>query len=121
MGRPVNKRNFGATGVDAAPTIPIRFHDGSNLIEGYIVSQRGTNKFNCSNDAGSITRICRLTSDGSVPNAEFEAQLVGIASGGDPVTIAKLFNRTAVDFSGNRYTWEAQDDSTESLLVLTAI
>ena len=47
MGRPVNKRNFGATGVDATPTIPIRFHDGSSLIEGKILSQRGTNKFNC--------------------------------------------------------------------------
>ena len=44
MGRPVNKKNFGATGVDAAPTIPIRFHDGTSLIEGKIVSQRGNAK-----------------------------------------------------------------------------
>jgi len=121
MGRPVNKRNFGATGVDATPKVPIRFHDGSNLIEGYILSQRGTNKFNCSNDGDTITRVCRLTSDGSAPNADLECQLIGIGSGGDSIAIKKLFNRTAVDYDNNRYTWEAEDDSTESLLRLTAI
>ena len=120
MGRPVNKRYFGVTG-GADANVPIRFHDGSSLIEGYIVSQRGTNKFKCSNDAGSITRVCRLTSDGSAPNADLECQLIGIAAGGDPVAVKKLFNGTAVDYDNNRYTWEAQDDSTESLLVLTAI
>ena len=120
MGRPVNSKNFGATG-GASPNIPIRFHDGSNLIEGYILSQRGTNKFNCSNDGDTITRICRLTSDGSAPNADLECQLIGIGSGGDAIAIKKLFNRTAVDYNNNRYTWEAEDDSTESLLRLTAI
>ena len=120
MGRPVNKRFFGATGL-AEANVPIRFHDGSNLIEGYILSQRGTNKFNCSNDGDTITQVSRLTIDGSVPNAEGECQLIGIAAGGNPVAIKKLFNRTAVDYNNNRYTWEAQDDSTESLLVLTAI
>jgi hypothetical protein len=121
MGRPVNKRNFGATGVDATPKVPIRFHDGSSLIEGYILSQRGTNKFNCSNDGDTITRVCRLTSDGSAPNANFECQLIGIGDGGGAIAIKKLFNRTAVDYNNNRYTWTAEDDSTESLLRLTAI
>jgi len=121
MGRPVNKRNFGATGVDATPTIPIRFHDGSSLIEGKILSQRGTNKFKCSNDGDSIERVCRLTSDGSAPNANNECQLVGIGAGGEAIAIAKLFNRTAVDYNNNRYTWTAEDDSTESILRLTAI
>ena len=121
MGRPVNKRNFGATGVDATPTIPIRFHDGSSLIEGKILSQRGTNKFNCWNDAGSVTRVCTLTSDGSAPNADKEALLVGIGTGGNAINVRKMFNRTCLDYDNNRYTWTAEDDSTESLLRLTAI
>lgn len=120
MGRPVNKKNFGATGVDATPTIPIRFHDGSNLIEGKILSQRGNGKFHCSNDAGNITKICRLVNEIS-PNAEFEASLIGIAAGGSPKIIRKIYNRTATDWDGNRYKWECQDDSTESLMILTAI
>lgn len=121
MGRPVNKRNFGATGVDATPKVPVRFHDGSNLIEGYILSQRGTNKFNCSNDGDTIAQVSRLTADGSAPNAAGECQIIGIGDGGGAIAIAKLFNRTAVDYSNNRYTWTAEDDSTESLLRLTAI
>ena len=54
-------------------------------------------------------------------NAEFECSIVGIAAGGSPKLIKKMFNRTCVDWDDNRYTWEVQDDSTESLLVLTAI
>jgi hypothetical protein len=120
MGRPINKRYFGATG-GADANIPIRFHDGSNAdVEGYILSQRGTNKFNCSNDAGSATAICRLVNklEGL---AAGECSLVGITDGGDAVVLKKMFNRTAVDWNSNRYTWEAQDDSTESLIRLTAI
>ena len=120
MGRPLNKKWFGATG-GAAANIPIRFHDGSSLIEGYIVSQKGTNKFKCSNDAGSITRICYLTSDGSAPNANYECQIIGIGAGGSAIAIAKITSRKAVDYNGNSYTWTTEDDSTESLLRLTAI
>ena len=45
--------------------------------------------------------------------------MLGIAD--SAVAIKKLFNRTAVDYNNNRYTWETEDDSTESLLRLTAI
>jgi len=42
-------------------------------------------------------------------------------SGGNQVRVAKLYNRTCRDFNNNRYTWEVQNDSTETILVLTAI
>ena len=120
MGRPLNKRFFGATGA-ADATVPVRFHDGSNLIEGYIVEQKGSNKFKCSNDGDTITRTCFLTSDGSTPNANEECQIIGIGAGGAAIAIAKITGRKAVDFDGNSYTWATEDDSTESLLRLTAI
>ena len=53
MGRPINKRFFGATGDNTQPTIAIRYHDGTASREGHILSQRGTNKFNCDSSAGS--------------------------------------------------------------------
>lgn len=119
MGRPINKRYFGATGA-ATATIPARAYLEDGAFEGYITAQKGTNKFAVSNDAGSVTGICRLVNE-IAPNANGEMSLVGIAAGGDPIIVKKLFNRTAVDWDNNRYTWEVQDDSTESLLVLTAI
>lgn len=122
MGRPVNDRYFGVTGDNTQPTIPVRFHDGSSGYEGYIVAQKGTNKFKVSTDGQSpeVTLTGRLVNEIS-PNAENEISLVGIKDGGDAVLIKKIFNRTAVDWDNNRYTWTVEDDSTESLLRLTAI
>ena len=57
MGRPINKRFFGATGDNTQPTIAIRYHDGTSSREGYILSQRGTNKFNCDSAAVVATKF----------------------------------------------------------------
>jgi hypothetical protein len=54
------------------------------------------------------------------PTAANTATLVGILNG-SPVTLKKLNYRTAVDFNSNRYKWTLSDDSTQTLLVLTAI
>jgi len=40
---------------------------------------------------------------------------------GTQVRIKKLYNRTARDFSNNRYKWVIEDDSTETVLRLTAL
>lgn len=118
MGRPINKRYFGATG-GASPNIPVRYHNGTSSVEGYIVNQKGTNKFTVTTN-GTNTFVCRLVNE-IAPNAAAEMSLVGLTSGSNAVILKKMFNRTAVDWSGNRYTWELEDDSTQSLLRLTAI
>lgn len=117
MGRPINKRYFGATGNNAQPTIPARFYDGSATVEGYIVVQKGTNKFKVTD--GTTTIIGRLVNE-LQPNGDNEISLVGVANGEDFVVLKKVFNRTAIDWNGNRYTWAVEDDSTQSILVLTA-
>jgi hypothetical protein len=125
MGRPINKRFFGALGTDLDPNIPITFHDGSNVVEGYILNQKGTNKFTVRNPATSPVTdvVVRLTADGSTPNAEGEAMIEGYVTDRDTaaIRIVKLFNRTAIDADSNRYTWELEDDSTSSVIILTAI
>lgn len=57
----------------------------------------------------------------SDPTAANTATLVGINATGNPVTLKKINARTCVDFSGNRYKWSLSDDSTQTLLLLTAI
>jgi hypothetical protein len=61
----------------------------------------------------------------SDPTTANTATLVGLTGVGSanvrPVTLKKINFRTAVDFSGNRYKWSLQDDSSQTLLVLTAI
>jgi len=117
MGRPVNKRNFGATGATPS-TIPVRFWDGDSSEEGYVVAQKGTNKFKVTDGVTTITG--RLVNE-IAPNGAGEISIVGIAPGSTPVILKKIFNRTAVDWNNNRYTWEAQDDSSQSLLILTPV
>jgi hypothetical protein len=128
MGRPINKRWFGATGTGTGTglltgnNLPIRFRTGGNTIEGFIVKQKSSRRFLCSNDAGNTTAICRLVQGtNSDPTNNGEATLVGLVNGSQPVTLQKLTNRIAVDFASKRYAWTLTDDSTETLLILTAL
>ena len=59
----------------------------------------------------------------SDPTVANTATLVGIVAGVGqrPVTLKKINFRTAVDFSGNRYKWSLQDDSSQTILLLTQI
>ena len=62
MGRPINKKYFGATGTGTTQAdganIPIRFKTGGTVYEGYIVKQVGSRRFKCSSDNGATTAIC---------------------------------------------------------------
>jgi len=120
MGRPVNKRNFGDP-ADATNITVRAYVDGGIDEQAYIVDQRGTNKFTVSNNAGDATAVCRLVNKATDSVAAGEMVIEGFDTGGTRRVIKKLFNRTAVDFDTNRYTWELEDDSTDTVLRLTAI
>ena len=73
---------------------------------------------------GTVYRVITATlvqGTNSDPTAANTATLVGINSTGNPVTLKKINFRTCVDFNGNRYKWSLSDDSTQTLLLLTAI
>jgi hypothetical protein len=58
------------------------------------------------------------------PAANGEIQMTGSTTGlenANLVSIAKITKRVATDFSGNRYTWYLESDSTADYIVLTAI
>lgn len=68
-----------------------------------------------------LAGVCKLVdkADGSL--AADEMSIMGELSSGGQVRVKKLYNRTARDFSNNRYKWAIVDDSTATLLVLTAV
>jgi hypothetical protein len=57
------------------------------------------------------------------PNAAKEMRLWGYvgSNSGDEVNIRKITKRVATDFSGNRYTWVLDNDSSNDYIVLTPI
>ena len=120
MGRPVNKRRFGDP-ADGTNLTVRAYVDGGVDAQAYVIAQKGTNKFKVSNNAGDETAICRLVNKATAALAAGEMLIEGMNAGGERVVIKKIFNRTAVDYNNNRYTWELQDDSTDTVLRLTAI
>ena len=120
MGRPVNKRYFGSL-IDGTSIRVEAYVDGAAVDDAYIVSQKGTNKFKVSDKAGDNTATCRLVNKATASLAEGEMVIFGSNGSGNRIPLKKLFNRTAVDYNNNRYTWEIQDDSTETIMILTAI
>jgi len=126
MGRPINKRWFGTTGTGTGTglftgnNLPIRFKLGGNVYEGYITKQTGSNRYKVSTDDGTTATGTVYLKNAILPANNGEAALVGFFNG-SATLIRDLRSRIAIDYSGVRYKWTLSDDSTETLIILTAI
>jgi hypothetical protein len=130
MGRPLKKDVLGTEvlGTYAAANAGIRvsFHDGSTVqTDGIILKQRGAKTFVVARVGAPTVRFtCRLVS--TTPTAG-QMLMVGYnpGNGGDApteaVAIAKITKRVVTDFSGNRYNWALENDSSNDYIVLTPI
>jgi hypothetical protein len=128
MGRPFKKD---VNGVDVINTplltatgITVRFHDGTSLrSDGIIIKQVGGKRYRIARiGTPTVTTSCTLVS--GTPAAEGEVSIQGSTSGTldqNLVSIAKLTKRVATDYSGNRYTWFLENDSSADYIVLTAL
>jgi len=86
----------------------------------YIVKQRGAKTFVVANQDGDLgTCVLQAT----VPTAEGQMRINGYVDGNGsaPTPIRKITKRVATDFSGNRYKWVLENDSSSDYIVLTAI
>ena len=133
MGRPLRKDVNGvdAIGTPSGASTGIRvnaYFGGTSYIESsynpatnfaYIYKQRGKSTYVLKNQAGTHA-LFKLQA--TTPMANGQMQIRGYKPvGGVYVAIAKLTKRLATDFSGNRYKWYLQNDSTNDYIVLTAI
>ena len=129
MGRPLNKKFFGL--LDDGTNITVNCQVGSNAesTEGYILRQRSPKRFlvNDAKDGTAVlpggagtgnVSVCQLVNklDGAL--GDNEMSIMGEFNG-QGILIAKLSNKIAVDFNGNRYKWSVVNDSTTSILSLT--
>ena len=135
MGRPLRKDVLGTDVIgtpDSDTGITVQFYDGStNQTDGAIVKQRGSKTFVVTRKSNIDTTIlnnstslftCTLVS--GTPAADGEMLMQGSTTGNldtGLVAIAKITKRVATDFSGNRYTWYLESDSSADYIVLTAI
>jgi hypothetical protein len=150
MGRPLNKKWFGrladADDTRFAPlndtfyniTVNVQVGANAESEEGFILRQRSPSKFivndkktgtnvtpgdtEAGNSQGNVG-VCTLVDKASGALAANEMSIQGTLGDGTgtQVRIKKLYNRTCRDFANNRYTWVIENDSTETVLRLTAI
>lgn len=143
MGRPLKK--------DVRGTNVIRSFSGAQagiLVQGYFGGSLGTD-YQIVKQRGAKTFVVLKTSDDNFtdaesqgdlttsqlqvgtlvaaePSANGEIRMIGYTNQGQAgdngaVAIAKITKRLATDFSGNRYTWYLENDSSADYIVLTAI
>ena len=100
MGRPLNKRYFGdaTTGPTAgANELKVNFHDGVSVKEGFIVRQKGSKRFLCSETGtADTTHLCTLTT-GKLPAALVAGEMAISMKGSDNETygVSKISGRVA--------------------------
>ena len=124
MGRPVKDDVLGTlvfgdyTTTSAGIKVSARIPSFSTAKEGYIEKQTGARSYKVTNADG--TGKCLLVSS---ITAEGQVIMLGYTNAGADISVAikKLNKRTAIDFSGNRYTWYLVNDSSEDYIQLTAI
>jgi hypothetical protein len=89
MGRPLNKRMFTGAVAGAAAAIneiKVNFHNGTAVVEGTIVKQKGSKKFVCAETgAADTTHTCTLTT-GVLPAALTAGQMSISVAGNDSET-----------------------------------
>jgi hypothetical protein len=102
MGRPLNKRFFGAP-TAAGNEIKVQFHNGTASVNGYIVKQLGSKKFRCTD--GVIEKDCFLT---DVAGTDLTAGQMSIVIKDDGNTIrqvTKITGRQLVTDAGTKLGW----------------
>ena len=104
MGRPLNKRFFGAPTTDGSE-IKVQFNDGTGSMPGYIVNQKGSKRFNCSNAGGTKTDLCTLVDKNS---ADILAGEMTITVDDDGVArqVTKITGRKVTLDDGSITTWD---------------
>jgi hypothetical protein len=101
MGRPVNKRYFGSGSGDQ---IKVRAKIGSNSEgDGFIVRQRGTNRFTVT--VGSNTGVCTLVNK-NTGSLSADEMIVNVATdAGVWRQATKLYNRVAIVEGNEKIAW----------------
>ena len=102
MGRPINKRFFGAP-TAGGNEIKVQFHNGTASVNGYIVKQLGSKKFRCTD--GVTEKDCFLTDAGATDLTAGQMSIV-IKDDGETIRqVTKITGRQLTTDAGTKLGW----------------
>mgnify|MGYP007028888371 CR=1 FL=1 len=104
MGRPLNKRYFGAP-TAGGNEIKVQFNDGTGSMPGYIVKQKASKRFECSNAGGTKTDICLLVDKASASLLAGEMSIV-VDDNGTARQVTKISGRKVTMDNGIMQPWD---------------
>lgn len=110
MGRPLNKRYFG-TPTAGGDEIKVQFHNGTGSVNGWIVKQKGSKKFLCSD--GTVTAICTLVDKASAALAAGEMTITVLDDGGTARQVTKIAGRKVTLDTGSTIAWNFTNSTTD--------
>ena len=102
MGRPLNKRFFGAP-TTGGNEIKVQFHNGNASVNGYIVKQLGSKKFRCTD--GITTKDCFLTDAAAAALTAGQMSIVIKDDGNTIRQVTKITGRQLVTDAGTKLGW----------------
>ena len=102
MGRPLNKRFFGAP-TAGGNEIKVQFHNGTASVNGYIVKQLGSKKFRCTD--GVIEKDCFLVDKAAAAIAAGEMSIVVKDAAEAIKQVTKISGRKVTLDSGESIAW----------------
>ena len=110
MGRPINKRNFGA---NAKNNLRVQFNNGTASVAGAIVKQKGSRKFLCV-DAAGTKAICQLASkaDNALTAGEMSIKVKNDA--GAVLYVTKITAHKVTASDGAVYPWSFTVSNSDS-------
>jgi len=116
MGRPLNSRNFGP----GAGKIVITFHDGDNVVDGYIVKQTGTRRYQVTADGVNIKEVTLAETVEQAENLVEGSATIAVQDGeGNVSYVTTLQSVTARTASGETVTWSDDPESDSAMTIVT--
>jgi len=103
MGRPLNKRYFGpptATGNE----IKVQFHNGTSSVPGWIVKQKGSKRFVCSDTA--LTQATCVLTDAAAGSLTAGQMSITVDDNSTARQVTKISGRVATLDNGTRVAWD---------------
>ena len=106
MGRPLNKKFFGAPTAGGSE-IKVQFHNGTASVNGYIVKQLGSKKFRCTD--GVIEKDCFLVDKAAAAIAAGEMSIVVKDDAGAVKQVTKISGKKVTLDTGATISWNFSD------------
>ena len=104
MGRPINKRYFGAP-TAGGNEIKVQFNTGSGSTPGYIVKQTGSKRFKVSNAGGTDTGTCYLVDAASAALTAGQMSIT-VDDNGTARQVIKISGRKVTLDNGSVVAWD---------------